>query len=74
MNITRRELFLNAVSMHILYAQIDESSALLCLLALAHDLRKAACTLEYTGEYAVKKTSFVKTVKRSEDKIYEYHC
>ena len=65
-DITRRELLLNAVS--IPFARIDESSAL-CLLALAHDMRKAACTLEYTGEYAVKKTSFVKTVKRSEDEI-----
>ena len=65
-DITRRELLLNAVS--IPFARIDESSAL-CLLALAHDMRKAACTLEYTGEYAVKKTSFAKTVKRSEDEI-----
>ena len=65
-DITRRELLLNAVS--IPFDRIDESSAL-CLLALAHDMRKAACTLEYTGEYAVKKTSFVKTVKRSEDEI-----
>ena len=65
-DITRRELLLNAVS--IPFARIDESSTL-CLLALAHDMRKATCTLEYTGEYAVKKVSFLKTVKRSEDEI-----